>query len=380
MRVLCAPDSFKGSLTAHEAARAMVRGVRRAGGEAVACPMADGGEGTVDAMVTATGGRLVHRRVNGPQGEGVDAAYGVLGGGCAAGGGAVVIEAAAAAGLTLVPPHRRDPERTTTRGVGELIAAAVDAGAERIVLGIGGSATNDAGCGAAQALGVDFRDASGRVIDTPITGGLLTRIARIDTTRLHPRLHEVHLEIACDVTNPLTGPEGAAAVYGPQKGATPEAVRRLDEALHHWAAVVRRDLGVNIETLPGGGAAGGLGAGAVALLGGTLRRGVDLVLDHVRFDELVEGCDLCLTGEGCFDEQTLRGKAIAGVAAAAGRVGVPVAVLAGRLGPGAKEAASRLGIATHRAIGEGASEAESVRRAADLLAHAAAAVVRDASH
>lgn len=377
MRYLCAPDSFKESLSARSAAEAMARGIRRAdpGATIDLCPIADGGEGTVEAMLAATRGRAMISRVLGPLGEPIDAAWGLLGEGRTGEPLTAVVEMAAAAGLALVPPHQRDPTRTTTFGVGQLIRAALDAGARRIILGIGGSATTDGGAGMAQALGVRFRDARGHAIDRPLAGGLLADVADLDTAGLDPRLASTPFVVACDVTNPLTGPRGAAAVYGPQKGATPAQVALLDAQLARLADLLRRRLGRDVESLPGAGAAGGLGAGAVAFLDAKLQRGVELVLQAVGFDARVAGCDWCLTGEGRLDGQSLAGKACLGVALAARARGVPTFALVGSLGPGA-EGAMTQGLAGARAIGQGLPLAESMRRAAELLEAAAEEVAR----
>lgn len=366
MRVICAPDSFKESISAADAAAAMARGVLNARPDAAVdrCPIADGGEGTVEALATAAGGELRRDRVTGPLGEPVDAAWASLDDGETA-----AVELSAAAGLALVPRDRRDPTRTTTFGVGELIRRALDAGARRIILGIGGSATTDGGSGAAQALGARFLS-GGEPITQPMTGGLLARVDAVDLGKLDPRLADVRIEVACDVTNPLCGPAGAARVYGPQKGATPEQVEQLDAALAHLAERLGAD-----PNLPGAGAAGGMGFGAVAMLGATLRRGIDLVLDALRFDERVRGCDLCLTGEGRLDGQTLHGKAVAGVAQAAARHGVPVVALVGSVGEG-WERHREAGVERVIVIGEGLPREESMRRAGELLEHAAAEAVR----
>ncbi|MBY6273980.1 MAG: glycerate kinase [Bacillaceae bacterium] len=327
MRIVIAPDSYKGSLTAAQVAEAMAAGVRRVWPDAsvTLIPMADGGEGTVQALVDATGGRLVPATVRGPLGDPVEAAFGLLGDGETA-----VIEMAQASGLPLVPPDRRNPLVTSTYGTGELIRRALDLGARRLIIGIGGSATNDGGAGMAQALGARLLDSDGR--DLEPGGGALERLARIDVTGLDPRLRAVEVTVACDVDNPLTGPRGASAVFGPQKGATPEMVARLDAALHRWAEVIRRDLGRDVEAVPGAGAAGGLGAGLMAFLDAELRRGVEIVVEATGLERHLPGADLCLTGEGNTDFQTVRGKTPMGVAAAARRHGVPVICLSGGLG------------------------------------------------
>ncbi|QDV36673.1 glycerate kinase [Tautonia plasticadhaerens] len=331
MRYVIAPDKFKGSLSAVDACRAIALGVRRAddAAEVDEIPMADGGEGTVEALVTALDGTTRTSRVTGPLGPPVEARFGLSGDGRTA-----FIEMAAASGLVLVPEDRRDPTVATTRGTGELIRAALDVGVDRIVVGIGGSATNDGGAGMAQALGYRLLDAGGD--DLGPGGGPLARLDRIDPTGRDPRLDRVELAVACDVTNPLCGPDGASAVYGPQKGADREAVDRLDRNLRRLAEVVRRDLGRSVADLPGAGAAGGLGAGLVAFGGGRLERGVELVSRTVGLADRLEGADLCLTAEGSLDEQTAHGKTIAGVALVARDRGCPVIALAGGIGPGAE--------------------------------------------
>jgi glycerate kinase len=327
-----APDSFKGSLSAVAVADAIARGVLAVfrDAEIAKVPIADGGEGTVEALVAATGGRFEERTVRGPLGEPVRARWGILGSGEAA-----VVEMAAASGLPLVLPARRDPRATTTYGTGELLLAALDAGLRRIVLGIGGSATNDGGAGLARALGVRFLDASGA--ELPEGGAALARLARVDLGGLDPRVGGAEIVVACDVDNPLTGPRGASAVYGPQKGATPEMVAELDAALGRYAEVARDATGRDVASTPGAGAAGGLGAGLLFFTPARLRPGVEIVLEAVRFDELVRGADLVVTGEGRTDFQTAMGKAPVGVAAAAKRHGVPVVCLSGGLGPGADD-------------------------------------------
>lgn len=326
-RVVVAPDSFKGSVSARVAAESLARGLRRAlaGAQVETVPMADGGEGTVEAVVEATGGRYVQTRVVGPLGEPVWARFGIVGDGSAA-----VIEMASASGLPLVPAGRRNPMVTTTFGTGELIRAALDEGVRRILVGIGGSATVDGGAGAAQALGVRLLDAEGRPLG--FGGGELGRLARIDMAGRDPRLAEVEVLVACDVTNPLYGPEGAAAVYGPQKGATPDMVPILDRHLRHLADLIRRDLGVDVSALPGGGAAGGLGAGLVAFCGARLRPGVELVMEAVRLEERLSGADLVVTGEGTMDRQTRFGKTPAGVGSLARHLGVPAVAVVGSIG------------------------------------------------
>lgn len=325
MRIVLAPNAFKGSLTAVEAAEAMAEGVRRVLPDAdlVFVPIADGGDGTVEALVAATGGQRRSLRVRGPLGELVEAAYGLVDGGAVA-----VIEMARASGLALVPRDRRDPRVTTTYGVGELLQHAHDQGARRFIVGIGGSATNDGGAGMAQALGYHLLDAQGR--ELPPGGAALSSLDRIHVGGVHSDWSQAAVEVACDVTNPLTGPLGASAVYGPQKGATPQMVVELDAALRRLAAVISRDLGRDVEALPGAGAAGGLGAGLVAFTGADLGPGADMVMDAVRLDDRLRGADLVLTGEGRLDRQTVRfGKGPAAVAQRARASGIPVIGVAG---------------------------------------------------
>lgn len=363
MRVLVVPDSFKGSLSAVEVCEAIAAGLEDAipGVTVVQLPVADGGEGTVYAFLLAVGGERRTERVAGPYGAPVDADWALLPDGTA------VVEMAAAAGLPLVGTDRRTADASTF-GVGELLRAAAAAGAARILLGIGGSATTDGGCGAAAACGVRFLTADKRSF-VP-TGGTLHEIARIDVSGFD--LGGTPLEAMCDVDNPLTGALGAAAVFGPQKGADPEKVRMLDAGLAHLSAVIRRDLGVDVETLPGAGAAGGLGAGVVAFLGGTLRRGVDAVLDAVGFDDMLGGADLVVTGEGSFDAQSLRGKVVHGVAARARARGVPVHVIAGRVDEEVLPHLRDLGISAADAVTPPGMPFEEARTRAPELLRAAA--------
>ncbi|ANC78721.1 glycerate kinase [Fictibacillus phosphorivorans] len=330
MKIVIAPDSFKESMTAAEVCRAVEAGFKSTFPQAeyVHVPVGDGGEGTVTSVVDATGGKMVEVEVTGPLGEKVDAFYGVTGDGKTA-----VIEMAAASGLHLVPREKRNPCVTTTRGTGELILDALNRGVERIVLGLGGSATNDGGTGMASALGVKFLNENGE--ELPAGGEALRELLSIDVSGLDARLQSLKLDVACDVTNPLTGPHGASAVFGPQKGATPEMVGMLDESLKKYAEVVERNLGVAVDELAGAGAAGGLGAGIVAFLDGKLQSGIDLVLDVIHFEDAVQDADLVIVGEGRIDAQTIHGKAPVGVAKRAKAVedGVPVVAIAGSIGP-----------------------------------------------
>ncbi len=321
MRIVVAPDKFEGSLTADEAARAIEAGLLRArpDAEVVRLPVGDGGAGTLAAVV-ASGFDRVPVRATGPTGEPVEAAIAVH-------AGSAFVEMAEASGLRRLPGGRKAPFEASTYGTGELIRAALDLGVRELVLGIGGSATTDGGTGMASALGARFLDGQGD--ELPPGGAVLLRLARIDTTGLDPRIGEVEVTVASDVDNPLVGPQGAAAVYGPQKGAAPGDVLLLDSALRRYARVLADGLGLDLAATPGAGAAGGLGAGAVAFLGATLRPGIELVLDLVGFADAVAGADLVVTGEGKVDAQSLRGKAPFGVARAATGHGVPVVAVGG---------------------------------------------------
>lgn len=329
MKFVIAPDSFKESLSAWEACQAIGRGLGRVFPEAelVYVPMADGGEGTVQSLVDATSGRIVRTTVTGPLGTPVEGFYGVLGDGKSA-----VIEMAAASGLALVPPTQRNPLVTTTRGMGELILSALNEGVETIILGLGGSATNDGGAGMAQALGVRLLAEDGTEIGDG--GGEVGRIAHIDLSGVDPRLAKVKFVAACDVDNPLIGERGASAVFGPQKGATPEIVKQLDANLAHYAAKMREDVGCDVAFMPGAGAAGGLGAGVVAFLQAELKRGVDIVIDATGLADHAVGADVVITGEGKIDGQTIYGKTPIGVAKTAKLHGVPVIGIAGTLAAG----------------------------------------------
>ena len=329
MKIVIAPQAFKGSLQACEAANAMQKGVAAvdAAIQTVLLPIADGGSGTVRAMVEATGGRLVTTEAHGPLGDTVTAAWGILGDSLTA-----VIEMSAASGLSLIPKDKLNPLKASTYGTGELILAALNSGCRSVIIGLGDSATVDGGAGMAEALGIRLLDEKGNQI--PRGGGGLPLLHHIDSSGRHSLIETARISGACDVTNPLYGPEGAAEVYGPQKGATPDMVRQLDAALRHFAAIVARDTGRNIGTLPGGGAAGGLGAGLVAFLGATLQSGVDLVCDSIGFDEHLAGADLVLVGEGRMDFQTAFGKTAVGIARRAKQQNVPVVALCGELGDG----------------------------------------------
>ncbi|WP_026485991.1 glycerate kinase [Caldanaerobius polysaccharolyticus] len=329
MKIVVAPDSFKGNMTAYEVAYHVEKGIKRVfkDAEVVILPMADGGEGTVEALVKATRGQIISLDVMGPQRDKVKGFYGILGDGKTA-----VVEIAAASGLPLVSEDRLNPETATSYGTGELIRDALNHGIKKLIIGLGGSATNDGGAGIAQALGVKLMDEKGNAIDL---GGInLKNLHHIDMSELDKRINDVEVLVACDVDNPLCGPRGASAVYGPQKGATPEMVIRLDEALAHFADVVKKDLGIDIMNMPGAGAAGGAGGGLVAFLGACLQPGIKLVCDAVNLDEQLKGADLVITGEGKIDGQTAHGKTPVGVASYAKRHGVPVFAIGGMLGEG----------------------------------------------
>lgn len=331
MKIIVAPDSFKGSVSALEAASAIEQGIRRVFPDADIdkIPMADGGEGTVQSLVDATGGHIQTHQVLAPLENEVDAKFGIL-----AGGETAVIEMAAASGLTLVAPHERDPLRTTTYGTGQLIRAALEAGCRRLIIGIGGSATNDGGVGMAEALGVRPLDANGKQI--PRGGGNLGQLRSIDITGLHPAIGETETVVACDVNNPLTGPNGASHVYGPQKGATSEMIETLDECLAHFDNVLTQTLGRSFNDIPGAGAAGGLGAGLMAFLNAELRLGVDIMIEAVNLKERVKGAAIVFTGEGQLDFQTAFGKTPVGVAKVAKAHNIPVIAIAGGIGEGAE--------------------------------------------
>ena len=357
----------------------MARGIQRERGnvEVDLCPVADGGDGTVEALLAATSGKAEVTSVPGPLGRPwVEARWGLLGR-CGDEPLTAVIEMATASGLAILSPADRDPTRTTTLGTGVLIKAALDAGAKRLIVGIGGSATNDGGCGVAMALGAAFFDREGHLMHEGVPmGGTLEQIGRIDLSGLDSRLADTTITVACDVTNPLTGPEGAAHIYGPQKGASPKQVEHLDRALAHLGGLFRTQFGKDVENMSGAGAAGGMGAGMVAFFNAKLRPGIDLVLEAVGFENRVAGCDLCLTGEGRLDGQSLAGKACLGVASAAARRGVETIALVGSIGSGAERTLDS-GLKAYHEIGQGLPVAESMRRAAELMEQAAAEVVRE---
>lgn len=373
MKIVIAPQSFKGSVAALAAAQAIERGVRRAepAAETALVPVADGGDGTLEALAGSSGGQIFRSSVAGPLGQAVEAAWGVMGDGQTA-----VVEMAQASGLALLPPARRNPRTATTQGTGEIIREALDKGYTRIIVGLGGSATNDAGTGMAAALGVKFRDGQGKVL--PRGGAALARLESIDLSGRHPGLERAEIIGATDVTNPLCGPEGASAVYGPQKGASPEVVAELDAALANFARVAQRDVGMDFlqEEYPGSGAAGGLGAGLMAFAGATLRSGIDLVCQALNFEEQVKDADLVITGEGRADVSTIYDKSPVGVARKAAVYGVPTIILAGSLGEGYAELYQH-GIAAVACIADQPMTFEqSLARTEELLEGAAERAVR----
>lgn len=371
MKILIAPQAFKGSISAVDAADAMREGVLRVlpDAEVSAVAVADGGDGTLDTLVEGSGGEIHHIEVTGPLGERRTAEWGAMGDGATA-----VIEMARTSGLSLVPDEKRNPLITTTFGLGEAIIHAIDAGYRRFIIGIGGSATNDAGAGMAQALGVRLLDSGGR--DLEFGGAALSNLNNIDMSGLNDTVRSCEFLVACDVNNPLTGPTGASAIYGPQKGATPEMIESLDAALLHFAEVVKRDIGVEINDVPGSGAAGGLGGGMIAFTSGELRAGVDIVLDTVRLDDYLAGCNLVITGEGSMDHSTIYNKAPVGVAERAKRLGIPVVGISGSLGAGFQDVHEH-GIDALASITPGPMTLdEASERAAELISNATEQVLR----
>ncbi|MGB6522638.1 MAG: glycerate kinase [Candidatus Cybelea sp.] len=369
-KIVIAPDKFKGTLSATEAARAIERGVLKARPQARCelCPMADGGEGTVDVFLERGAERKV-ARVRGPRGEFVEAVY-------AGDGETAILEMSSASGLGLLDRAQYDPTQTSTFGTGELIRAALDGGARRIVMGIGGSATNDAGTGMLRALGVRFLDAAGTEID----GGILefARLDSIDLDRLDPRIAKTAVEVAVDVDNPLCGPDGATNTFAAQKGATPGQIEQLERVLRRIAEISTRTLGRDESDVPGAGAAGGLGFALVAFLGAKLQPGVRLIARESGLDELLDGATLCLTGEGKIDLQTLHGKTVYGVALIAREHKVPAIAFGGTVDPEAKKRLAQIGVEVVGISPAGIPLEESIRSAAALLEAAARAAVSTA--
>jgi glycerate 2-kinase len=386
MKVVIAPDKFKGSLSAPEAAESMARGVRLSCPSAriVLCPVADGGEGTVEAVAAATGAELMTVTVKGPlPSQRVEASWAYLPAGAPAGAvicregicreaRTAVVEMAKASGISLIPEGMLDPMRASTVGTGELIKEALDRDCEQLVIGIGGSGTVDGGTGMAAALGYRFLDASGEELEPG--GGTLEEIADIDIDGVDPRVAGTSFVVASDVANPLLGPDGAAAVYGPQKGASVEQVEALQRGLENLTLVMRERLGVDVSGIPGSGAAGGLGAGLVAFCGARITGGFDLIAELTGLEELAVGADVILTGEGAYDSQTESGKAPCGVAAMGRRLGVPVVILAGRVNETGVEASR--GRAAFCILPGPTAPEEAMAEAADLVASGTARLMR----
>ena len=373
MKIILAPDSFKGCLTSPEVAAAMETGIKRAlpDADCVRIPMADGGEGTVQALLHAVGGELRTCTVTGPAGQPVPAGYGLL-----ADNRTAVIEMAAASGLDLVEGDTKNPLKTTSYGTGELMRDALDRGVRKIILGIGGSATNDAGVGVAQALGVVFRDADGQVISENGAGGMLRNITAVDMHGVHSGLAAAQVLVACDVDNPLTGKNGAAQVFAPQKGADADMVRTLDKNLKHLAGVIKRELGADVDQIPGAGAAGGLGAGLLAFAGAELQSGIEIISKATAIEDHLAAADLVITGEGRVDFQTAFGKTPAGIARLAGEYGVPVIAIGGSLADDAGEVFTHGIHGLEPTIARDMSLDEALANAGDYIANAAERVIR----
>ena len=371
MRILIAPDSFKESLTAAQAAACMAEGIRSVLPDAAITelPLSDGGEGLTETLVSAMNGRMLAKEVTAPMGDRVTARFGVVGEDTA------ILEMAQASGLALVPPAQRNPLQATTYGTGELIRAALDQGCRRLIIGIGGSATNDGGAGMARALGVRMLDARGQDIAAGPAG--LLELDTLDMSAVDARLAHTEINVACDVTNPLCGPQGASRIYGPQKGADTAAVELMDRALARMAEVIERDLRLAVGEVPGAGAAGGLGAGLMAFAGATLQPGLDLVLEILSFDDLLAaGQDLIITGEGEINGQSLYGKVPVGVARRARKFGIPVLALVGNIGPNAEQVYAE-GMTSIMSIAPGPiTREQSMSRAGELLTNAAERAIR----
>ncbi|WP_134685670.1 glycerate kinase [Brevibacillus migulae] len=371
MKIVIAPDSFKGSLTAQEVGAAIKKGVQKAAptAEVVVMPMADGGEGTLQCLIDATGGQLLETTVKNPLGKDITAAFGILGD-----GNTCVIEMAAASGLYLIEQAERNPLRTTTYGFGQLIKAGLDRGCRHFILGLGGSATNDGGAGMLQALGFALLDEADCSIG--YGGGELGRIVRIRSEHADPRLADSTFVIACDVENPFVGPNGASFVFGPQKGADAKTVQLLDDHLRHFADITQTTTGVAIHDVPGTGAAGGVSGALLAFLGGTLKSGIDIVMETTGLPEVMQGADLVITGEGQVDFQTAQGKTPCGVARLARQSGIPTIVIAGSIGEGI-EALYEQGVTAVTSIANRPMRLdEAMTNAAALLEQAAEQIMR----
>lgn len=368
MKIIIAPDSFKGSLSASEAADCIERGIKRVVDcETVKIPMADGGEGTVEALAKTLGGELVTVKVKGPLFDEVDATY------CVA-GELAVIEMSAASGITLISKDRLDPMATSTYGTGELILDAIKRGCKKIILGIGGSATNDCGAGMATALGARLLDKNGEAV--PCVGGELWRVETIDVSGMPSEIEKTEFLVACDVKNPLCGENGASYVFGPQKGADQQTVKTLDANLSHFAQKIKEHLGVEVKDVSGGGAAGGLGAGLYAFCGATLRAGFDIICDTVKFEDRINGADLVITGEGCTDYQTAFGKLPSGVASVARARGIPCILISGAIKGDISPLYDKGIVAAFPTVTDGVSLDEAIKNAAQNLERAAENAMR----
>lgn len=327
LTIVLAPDSFKESMTAKEVCESMEAGIKKINKD-ITCihvPMADGGEGTMQSLVDATYGKVYSLDVIGPLGDEIKAEYGILGDGEIG-----ILEMASASGIHLVPKEKRNPLITTSYGTGQLIKACLDKGVKKLLIGIGGSATNDGGAGVVQALGGRLLDKEGNELD--FGGGQLRKLHKIDLTNFDKRLKDIKIEVACDVNNPLCGEKGASNVFGPQKGATPEMIDLLDDSLNHYANIIKEQIGKDVLNVPGAGAAGGLGAGLMAFLNGELKKGIEMVIEYSKLEEKVKNADMVWTGEGSIDFQTQYGKTPIGVAKIAKKYNKPVIALAGRVG------------------------------------------------
>ncbi len=378
MKLVFASDSFKGSLTSRQTAELLEKAAHEVFGscETVSIPVADGGEGTVDAVCEACRGEIVRANVKDPLMRDVWAKYCIVDSESAEGPGGktAVIEMAEASGLTLVEEKLRDPLAASTYGTGQLILDALDRGCREISIAIGGSATNDGGTGCLRALGMRFLDGEGRELSG--CGADLEKIEKIDGSKLDPRLKDTKITVMCDVTNPLTGPDGATMVFGPQKGAGPESLEKLERGMENYDRLILEETGTDCSQLPGAGAAGGLGAALIVLLGGEMRSGVEVVLDMVGFDEKIKGADLIVTGEGRTDRQSVFGKVMMGVGMRAKKAGIRAVGLSGSTGDGYEEI-FRCGISSLTVtIKEGMSVSEAMDRAAELYEEAAAAMFR----
>jgi glycerate kinase len=371
MKIVVAPDSFKGSLSAQAAGMAIKRGIEKVlpKSDVIVVPMADGGEGTLQCLLDATQGRLIDTRVTNPIGKEITSSFGILGDGVTC-----VIEMAMASGLYLIDPQDRNPLLTTTYGLGELIKAALDHGCRHFIVGIGGSATNDGGAGMLQALGIDLLDIKNKPIG--FGGGELQRLHKIDTDRIDPRLADSTFVVACDVNNPFVGPQGASHVFGPQKGATPTMVKRLDDNLRHFADQIEAFTRVTLHDVPGTGAAGGLAGAFLAFLNGKLKSGIDIVIEMTQLEKEINGADLVITGEGQIDYQTINGKTPYGVAQVAKKHGVPTIVLAGSIGEGVEQLYDHGITALVSIVNKPMPLEEAMAQTPDLLSHTAEQVIR----